>query len=80
MKKLLLTIALAAAGLGGLVSSAQAHDHHCGGWNWGGCGYDGPYCGGYWDGCGHYDGDGYYYRHNDHDHDHDHDHHSGNRR
>jgi len=71
MKKLLLTIALTVAGLGGLITSAQAHDHHCGGWYWGGCYYNEPYCGGYYDGC--YDHDGscwYYYRHNDHDHGH----------
>ncbi|MBV8215471.1 MAG: hypothetical protein JOZ08_19845 [Verrucomicrobia bacterium] len=75
MKKLLLTIALAVAGSGGLITSAQAHDHHCGGCYWGGCYYNGPYCGGYYDGC--YDHDGscwYYYRHNDRDHDRDHDH------
>jgi hypothetical protein len=72
MKKLLLTIALAAAGLGGLITSAQAHDHHCGGW-YGGCYYGGPYCGGYYDNC--WDNDGscwYFYRHNDRDHDHGH--------
>jgi hypothetical protein len=70
INKLLLTIALAVAGSGGLITSAQAQDHHHGAWYWGGCYYNGPYCGGYYDDCWDHDGScWYHYRHNDRDHD-----------
>jgi hypothetical protein len=67
MKKLLLTIALALTGSGGLISSAQAHpgENHCGGYH---CGQ--RYCGDYYGYCGDYDdndGCGYhFYWHNEH--------------
>lgn len=62
MKRLILTIAIAVSGLGGLVSSAQAHDggrcggNHCGGYYFGGCYNEGPLYG-----CGDYDGCDYYW-------------------
>jgi hypothetical protein len=62
MRKFIFTIALAATGLGGLVSSAQAHDggrcggNHCGGYYDRGC-----YDGGFYFGCGDYDGCNYYW-------------------
>ena len=67
MKKLLLTIALAVTGSGGLISSAEAHPggNHCGGYH---CGEH--YCGGYSGYCGDYDDyDGcnwYFYHHKEH--------------
>jgi hypothetical protein len=68
MKKLILTIALAVAGLGGVVSSAQAHEHenHCGGFYWGGS-YCGPSYGGCHDDYDDYDGCNWYFcRRHDH--------------
>ena len=72
MKKLLLTIALAASGTGGLISSAQAHPggNHCGG-SYCGEHYCGPhYCEGYYGYCGDYDDyngcSWHFYRHNGH--------------
>jgi hypothetical protein len=74
MKKLILTIALAVAGLGGVVSSAQAHGHegHCGGFYWGGyC--ERPYYGGCYNDCDDNDGCNWYFyrrheRHFEHGH------------
>ncbi len=63
MKKFILTVALAASGLGGLVSSAQAHPggncggNHCGGYYDGGCNNGGSYFG-----CPEYDGCEYYWQ------------------
>jgi hypothetical protein len=64
MKKLILTVALAASGLGGLVSSAQAHDgercgrDYCGGYSERGCYNDGFYFG-----CPENNGCEYYWEH-----------------